>query len=68
MYYDIIKYFSEIKNPSRGLYYADNNGKIMCININPKQLRNMVSYVTPGGRCMCIKHQMRPKSNNKGLN
>ena len=68
MYYDIIKYFSEIKNPSRGLYYADNNGKIMCININPKQLRNMVSYVTPGGRCMCIKHQMRLKSNNKGLN
>ena len=60
MYEDVIRYFTEVKNPARGLQHIDpNTGKrIMCRIINPEQKREMVHIVDPSkGRTMCVNQE-----------
>ena len=60
MYEDIIRYFTEVRNPARGLQHIDpNTGKrIMCRIINPEQKREMVHIVDPSkGRTMCVNQE-----------
>ena len=60
MYEDIVKYFSEVKNPARGLYHVNpkTGGNIMCRIINPEQKKEMVSIVDPKKkRTMCVNQE-----------
>lgn len=53
MYYDIIKYFTEVENPARGLYHSDciSGNRIMC-NIIPNNKRTM-AIINNNKRNMC---------------
>jgi len=64
MYNSIIDYFTKIKNPMKGLYYSNRNGKkIMCININNKQKRTMCHIVdNTKKRNMCVKVDKMPST------
>jgi len=64
MYYDIIKYFSTIKAPMRGLYSSDtiNGGRIMCTIVPNKNKREMCIIVDNSvGREMCYKQERMSK-------
>ena len=60
MYYDIIKFFTTIKAPMRGLYSSDtiNGGRIMCNIIPNNSLREMVILINPtDNKRMCYRQE-----------
>lgn len=72
MYYDIIKYFTTIKAPMRGMYSSDtiNGGRIMCNIVPNSKGREMVMIVDPKvGREMCYVQERMKKFdiNNKRI-
>lgn len=72
MYYDIIKYFTAVKAPMRGLRSSDtiNGGRIMCNIVPNDSKREMVAIVdNTVGRNMCYKQERMRKFeyNNKRI-
>ena len=72
MYYDIIKYFTSIKAPNRGMYSSDiiNGGRIMCNIIPNNSNRTMVMVIDNTiNREMCYKQERMNKFeiNNKRI-
>ena len=72
MYYDIIKYFTTIKAPMRGMYSSDtiNGGRIMCNIIPDNSSRQMVMVIDPAvNKRMCYRQERMSKFefNNKRI-
>ena len=72
MYYDIIKYFTTIKAPMRGMYSSDiiNGGRIMCNVVPNSSGRDMVIIIDDMiNREMCYKQERVSKFeiNNKRI-
>lgn len=72
MYYDIIKYFTTIKAPMRGIYSSDtiNGGRIMCNIVPNNSGRELVMIIDPTvGREMCYRQEKVSKFeiNNKRI-